>query len=380
MKLSKVKIYDIRRFEKNISTSELLEKSGYIKQVQSGLYVQMNLMKRVINNIEKIIKQELDKVSCLEIGLNQLQSADNWKKTGRYDSYGAEMFKLKDRSDKEMIFTGTNEELVTSVARDYVKSYKDLSFTFYQINNKFRDEIRCNSGLIRSKEFSMMDAYSFNRNKQELEVTYSLMRECYKNIFDRLGLKYRIEVADSGEIGGSVSEEFIVETSEGDIEIGHIFQLDTKYSSLLDAKYVDNDNVKKDIVMGCYGIGISRLAQVIADAGRIGNNFNFSSDVSAYEYGIIVANVKNERQREVGEFLYKQISSRGYSVYLDDRDLRIGQKLNEIDLIGTSNKLLIGNKIESNIYEKKTLSTSSWAEVNMKEAQEIKNNLGFYIF
>ena len=363
MRLSNTKIYNTKRIGKDVSTSELLEAAGYIKQVQSGLYVQMNLMKRVVNNIERIIKEELEKFSCLEIGLNQIQSADLWKKTGRYDSYGAEMFKLKDRNDKEMIFTGTNEELVTSVAKDYVSSYRDLSFTFYQINNKFRDEIRCNGGLVRSKEFSMMDAYSFNRNKEELEITYANMRECYKNIFDKLGLKYKIEVADSGEIGGSVSEEFVVETSEGDVEIGHIFQLDTKYSSALEAQYVDADNIKKDIVMGCYGIGITRLAHVLADVGRIGNCLNFAKDISAYQYGVVVANVNNDKQREMGEFFYNRLLKEGYSVYLDDRDLRIGQKLNEIDMIGISNKVLIGNKSENNIYEMKTLSDSKWKEI-----------------
>lgn len=368
MKLSSTKIYDMQKFGKdNLSTSELLEKSGYIKQIQSGLFVHMNLMKKVMNNIERIVKNELENVGCLEIGLNQIQSADLWKKTGRYNTYGAEMFKLKDRSDKEMIFTGTNEELVTQVAKEYVASYKDLSFTFYQINNKFRDEIRCNGGLVRSKEFLMMDAYSFHRNKKELEDFYSIMRECYINIFNRLGLKFRIEAADSGEIGGSVSEEYIVETSEGDVEIGHIFQLDTKYSESMGATYADSDNTEKAIVMGCYGIGISRLAQVVADVSRVGNCFNFSENVSAFQYGIVIGNVKNEEQRQAAELMYNDIKEQGYSIYLDDRDVRIGQKLNEIDLIGTTNKILIGNNIKDGIYETKKLSNSNWVECYLEK-------------
>jgi prolyl-tRNA synthetase len=364
MRLSNTKIYDIKKIGKdNLSTSDLLEKAGYIKQIQSGLFVQMNLMKRVINNIEKIVKDELEKVGCLEISLNQIQSSNLWKKTGRYDTYGAEMFKLKDRSDKEMIFTGTNEELVTHVVKEYVSSYKDLSFTFYQINNKFRDEIRCNGGLIRSKEFLMMDAYSFHRTKEELVEYYSIMRECYINILNKLGLNFSIVVADSGEIGGSKSEEFVITTSEGDIEVGHIFQLDTKYSEKMEATYADKDNTEKLIAMGCYGIGISRLAQVIADIGRIDNCFNFNENTSAYQYGIIIANVNNEKQKDAGLMFYRHLQLRGYSVYLDDRDIRIGQKLNEIDLIGTTNKILIGNKVENNLYEKKTLSNSIWKEI-----------------
>jgi prolyl-tRNA synthetase len=363
MRLSDTKIYDMMKVEKIISTSDLLEKSGYIKQVQSGLFVQMNLMKRVINNIEKIIKEELDKVGCLEIELNQIQSADLWRQTGRYETYGSEMFKLKDRMNKEMIITGTNEELVTTIVKDYVKSYRDLSFTFYQINNKFRDEIRCSGGLIRCKEFSMMDAYSFHKTKDELESFYEKMRTCYISIFNRLGLKYIIESADAGEIGGSTSEEFVIETSEGLIEVGHIFQLDNKYSSMLGATYTDKDGLTKDIIMGCYGIGITRLAQVLADFGRVGNCFNFSEEVSAYKYGIVIANVNEEKQMEAGDKIYKDLISKGNSVYLDDRDIRIGQKLNEIDILGISNKILIGNNVSENIIEIKKKSNDSWTKV-----------------
>jgi prolyl-tRNA synthetase len=374
MRLSRTKIYDMRRIEKgNLSTADLLERSGYMKQIQSGLYVQMNLMKRLINNVEKIVKQELEKCGCLEIELNQLQSADLWKQTGRYENYGAEMFKFKDRSDKEMIISGTNEELVTSVVKDYVNSYRDLSFTFYQINNKFRDEIRCNGGFLRGKEFSMMDAYSFHASKEELEEYYSKMRECYINILNRLGLKFKIEAADATDMGGSISEEFVVNTSDGEIEIGHIFQLDTKYSEKLDASYVDKNNTKQFIVMGCYGIGITRLAQVLADVGRIGNCFNFKSDVSAYEYAVIIGNVNNEKQKEAGEFFYKNLLKLGHSVYLDDRDVRIGQKLNEVDILGTTIKLLVGNKIEDNIYEMKTLSGNKWVEFKLNDMKKMES-------
>lgn len=373
MKLSKNKIYNLVKIQKGkvYSTTELLESYGYLQQVQSGLFVQMNLMKMVVNNIEKIIRDELWKVNAMEIGLNQLQSADIWKQTGRYETYGSEMFKLKDRNDKEMVITGTNEELVTLVAKNHIVSYKDLSFTFYQINNKFRDEIRCNTGLIRCKEFSMMDAYSFHTNKEELEIAYAEMRECYKRIFDRLGLKYRIEVADSGEIGGSVSEEFIVETSDGDIEIGHIFQLDTKYSSKLNLQFVDHEDHKQDVVMGCYGIGISRLAQVIADVNRDGNFLNWQSNVydsvAAYQYAIIVADVRDEKQMELANDLYVEYkNNRGLKVYLDDRAINVGAKLNEADCIGSANKILIGKNIKDGYYEIKQLSNDSWKKIELK--------------
>lgn len=351
--------------KEKLSTADLLERTGYIKQVSSGLFVQMHFMKLVMNNIEKIVREELNKISALEIGLNQLQGADVWKQTGRYNDYGAEMFKLKDRSDKEMVFTGTNEELVTVVAREYVESYRDLSFTFYQINNKFRDEIRCNTGLIRCKEFLMMDAYSFHANKEELETRYNEIKNCYIAIFDRLKLKYRIETADSGEIGGSVSEEFIVETSDGDIEIGHIFQLDTKYSSKLEAEFIDEKGDKQDIVMGCYGIGISRLAQVLADVNRDGNNFNWSRELSAYSHVIIVADVRNEEQMKVAEKIYDVLKMKKKNVYIDDRNLRVGEKLAEADILGSANKILIGKNIIDNNYELKKRSNDSWEKMSL---------------
>jgi len=364
MRLSKTKLYKMQRIEKGekLSTSELLERSGYIHQVQSGLFVQMHMMKRVINNLEGIVRRELDSVSCLEIGLNQVQSADLWKQTGRYDTYGSEMFKLKDRQGKEMVFTGTNEELVTYAAKTYVESYKDLSFTFYQINNKFRDEIRCNTGLIRSKEFLMMDAYSFHEDQESLASQYAVMRTSYENILTRLGLKYRIESADSGEIGGSFSEEFVVETSEGDVEIGHIFQLGTKYSESMDLQYVDRTGSKQHVHMGCYGIGISRLAQVLADVNRTDNSFNWGKGVSAYDSVIVVADVRNEDQMTLADRMYKALLVKGESVYLDDRDVRMGQKLTEADVIGTTNKLLVGRKAKENIYEVKI--NGNWEERN----------------
>lgn len=362
MRLSKVKIYNSTKIQKDkiYSTTELLEHYGFIRQVSSGLFVQMYLMKTIVNNIERIIKEELNKVYALEIGLNQIQSADIWKQTGRYETYGSEMFKLKDRSDKEMVITGTNEELVTLIAKNYVISYKDLDFTFYQISNKFRDEIRCNTGLIRCKEFSMMDAYSFHAAKEGLEKRYNEMRECYKSILNRLGISYKIEKADSGEIGGSVSEEFIVQTSDGDIEIGHIFQLDTKYSSKLEAQFSDSNDQKKDIIMGCYGIGISRLAQVLCDVGRTGNCFNFISTVATFAVHIIVGDVRDEKQMQIAEVLYNKYLQQGNSVCLDDRSVGVGIKLNEADNIGSNYKILIGKNINDGYYEAKTTSTSTW--------------------
>lgn len=372
MKLSKTKLYETERINDiETSTIDLLISSGYLRKMSNGLYCYMNLAQRCINNINNIIKEEFENIGCLEIGLNQLQSADSWKETGRYDTYGKEMFKFKDRSDNDVIISGTNEELVTSVAKNWVTSYKDLDFTWFQINNKFRDEIRCSNGLIRCKEFIMMDAYSFNKDKASLELTYNEVRECYKKIFDRLGLAYRIVKADSGEIGGSVSEEFVVDTKEGEIEIGHIFQLDDKYSSKLGVKYVDENNESKNVLMGCYGIGVSRLFQVLAESGRDDKFLYFDKNVSAYEYVVVVVDSKKEEQLKLGEEIYEFLKSKNKTVVLDDRKYKVGKKLFEADSIGYTKKILIGKKAIENKIEIKT--NNEWSEIEKEELDKILN-------
>ena len=360
MKLSKNKLYKMERINKDsLTTIELLETAGYVKKMSNGLYVYLNLAQRVINNINRVIREEFDEIGMAEIGLNQLQTSELWKKTGRYDDYGKEMFKFKDRNDNDMIISGTNEELVTGVAKEFITSYKDLSFSWFQTNNKFRDEIRCSNGLIRCKEFVMMDAYSFNLDKEDLEKTYSEVREAYKRIFDRIGLKgkYKIVTADSGDIGGSLSEEFIVKTVDGDVEIGHIFQLDDKYTSKLDVKYMDEKNKMKTAMMGCYGIGVSRLLQILAETGREENYLNFYMETSAYTWAIAIVDVKKEEQVRLAESLYDWIKNSdehaGESVVLDDRKCKIGKKLHDMDTIGYSRKILVGKNASEYKFEVK---------------------------
>lgn len=364
MKLSKNKIYKTERIkEGSLTTIELLENAGYVRKMSNGLYVYMNLAQRVINNINRVISEEFEAIGICEIGLNQLQSADLWKETGRYDTYGKEMFKFKDRNESDMIISGTNEELVTAVAKEFITSYKDLSFTWFQTNNKFRDEIRCANGLIRCKEFIMMDAYSFNLNKEDLERTYDDIREAYKRIFNRLGLIYKIESADSGEIGGSISEEFIVDTVDGEVEIGHIFQLDDKYSTKLGVEYMDENNKMKSVMMGCYGIGVSRILQVLAESGRNDDYLNFNEEVSAYKYAIAIVDVKKEEQVKLATSVYDYLKSIGESVILDDRKYKIGKKLHELDTIGFANKILVGKGAINDTFEVKI--NGEWVEKNM---------------
>ena len=361
MKLSK-QHFGLQKIGKDtVETVELLEKTGFIKQVSSGSYVYLHLMQNIINNVNDLVRRELRSADAMEIGLLQLQSADLWKATGRLADYGDEMYKVKDRKGRENVLVGTNEELVTFVAANHIKSYKDLNFTWFQINNKFRDEIRAHGGLMRGKEFIMMDAYSFHDNLLSLEDEYNVMRNCIVNILTSLGLDYRIEKADSGEIGGSVSEEFIV----NEVEVAHIFQLDDKYSKKLNGTYKDANNEDQYFLMGCYGIGITRLIQVIADAKRVDNFFNWGS-VASYEYGIVVANGNDTVQVEAATELYQRLRTAGKMVYLDDRGtVRLGEKLHEIDRIGTRNKVIVGKKADQRLAELKV--DGKWVEIGFDD-------------
>ena len=360
MKLSTYNFTKIGKISKDVSTIELLERTNFIKQVSSGSFVYLHLMQQTLNNVCNIIKSELNE-SCLEIGINQLQSAELWKKTGRYDAYGDEMFKFKDRKDRDMVLAGTNEELITDLASQKISSYRDLNFTWYCISNKFRDEIRTYNGLERCKEFVMMDAYSFHDNVENLTKQYDEMKRIFCRVFERLGLNYEVKKADSGEIGGSVSEEFVIDG----MEVAHIFQLDDKYSKTLDCKYVDRSNAYHNVMMGCYGIGISRLLQVIANVKRTNNYIDWGEGVSAYQYGIMIANSDDQCQKDLGNLIYARLKNLNRSVYLDDRNIRLGEKLNEIDVLGTFNKIIIGKKAADGMVELKHYQ--GWSEIHFEK-------------
>lgn len=358
MKLSKYNFMKISKLQENLETIDLLEEANFVKKVSTGSYVYLHLMQKIVNKINNLIREKLNDANCLEIGLTQLQSANLWKETGRYDVYGDEMFHFKDRKSNDVILAGTNEEQITKIASEMLQSYKDMNVTFYNISNKFRDELRCYNGLERCKEFIMMDAYSFHDNSINLKAEYANIRNAFVQIFETLGLKYEIKASDNGEIGGSISEEFIIDN----IEIAHIFQLDDKYSKALNAKYVDSDNSSKYMLMGCYGIGISRLIQVIANSFRKNNFLNWGK-FSSYDIGIIVADVNNETQLKFAEKLY-DILKKKHDVYLDDRQMKIGAKLFEIDTIGTYNKIIVGKGAVDEYLE---IKRETWCKISLEE-------------
>ena len=266
-----------------IASHQILLKGGYIKQIAAGIYSYLPLGYKIIKKIENIVREELNKIGCTELLMPALQPKDLWVESGRWDDYGKELMRLEDRHDRPFCLGPTHEEVVTAIARDSITSYKKLPVALYQIQTKFRDEFRPRFGLMRGREFIMKDLYTFHVDEQDLNKWYQMVRGAYINIFDRLGLHYRIVGADSGQIGGSSSEEFMVLCDIGEdviayseesdfannyelcklnvgdptpdgkgtikhakgIEVGHIFKLGTKYSDAMNLMFVDADGKKK---------------------------------------------------------------------------------------------------------------------------------------
>lgn len=359
MKLSKHDFLNIRKSNiEKLETIDLLEHANFIKKASSGSYIYLHLMQKIINKINCMIRQKMDQ-ECLEIGLTQLQSAKLWKETRRYETYGDEMFHFKDRKNNDMVLAGTNEELITDTIGRSLTSYKDLNITYYCISNKFRDELRCYNGLERCKEFIMLDAYSFHDTLQNLQDQYQKIRAIFISIFDELRLKYEIKKSDNGEIGGSISEEFIV----NGIEIAHIFQLDDKYTKSLEVTHVDKNNNNCYTLMGCYGIGISRLIQVIADNFRQDNFLNWGK-YSSYDVAILIADTRDTDQVNFATILYETLKKK-CDVYLDDRDIRLGAKLHQVDTIGTCYKIIVGKNAKDQIFEIK--QNNNWIKTSNYE-------------
>ncbi|MCM8807097.1 MAG: proline--tRNA ligase, partial [Candidatus Omnitrophica bacterium] len=209
---------------------KLLIRAGMIDKLASGVYTYLPLGLRVLKKVENIVREEMNKAGCIELLMPSLQPANLWKETGRFEKMGKDMITFIDRHNREMIFGPTHEEVITDIVRRYIRSWKQLPIILYQIQTKFRDEIRPRFAIIRAREFLMKDAYSFDVDERGLDNSYNLMKETYKKIFERCGLKFTTRKADSGVIGGKFSEEFVADGECSELEVGHIFKLGIEYS------------------------------------------------------------------------------------------------------------------------------------------------------
>lgn len=554
MKQSKIFIPTMREVpsEAEALSHQLLLKAGLIKQGTSGIYSYLPLATRVLNHISRIIREEMENIDAVEILMPALQQAELWEESGRWGAYGPELMRLKDRNGREFALGPTHEEVVTSIVRDELKSYKQLPLTLFQIQSKFRDEKRPRFGLLRGREFIMKDAYSFHADEASLDQTYQEMYNAYSRIFKRVGINARPVVADSGAIGGHHTHEFmalseigedtivysensdyaaniekaevkyypnekhtdikslekietpniktaqeladflnrpideIVKTmifkvdgefmmflvrghhelndvkvkayfetdsvematqdeivnllganpgslgpihnkdikiiadnfvkdlnniviganedgyhyinanverdfnideygdfrfilegeplSDGSgnakfaegIEVGQVFKLGTKYSEVMNAKFLDNQGKAQPLIMGCYGIGVSRTLSAIVEQNNDENGIIWPKSVTPFDLHLITINPKKEEQLELGDKLYSELQSK-YDVLYDDRKERAGVKFNDADLIGLPIRIVVGKNASEGIVEVKVRQTGESEEVHINE-------------
>jgi len=338
-------------------SQKLMHQSGMIDKLVSGIYSFLPLGLRVLKKVSNIIREEMDNAGAQEILMPSLQPASLWKESKRFGKMGKDMIVFKDRHNREMLLGPTHEEVVSDIVRKYVKSWKNLPLMFYQIQTKYRDEIRPRFGIIRSREFLMKDCYSFDRSDNEAENSYFLMRQAYEKIFKRCGLNTSVQTADSGVIGGKFSEEFIASGDCAELEIGHIFKLGTDYSEKLHVYFMDRDGIEKPAVMGCYGIGVSRVIAAIIEGNYDNHGIIWPISVAPFLCTIVPVNMSNSTTIETANIIYEDLISSGIEVLYDDRDESAGVKFADADLLGIPYRITLGRKLAERkveITERKT--------------------------
>ena len=382
---------------------QLSLRAGLVHMLSAGVYCYLPMGLRVLNRVEKIIREEMNAAGAHELFLSCLQPIDLWQRTGRDKTLAEVMIRFKDNKGKQMCLGPTHEEVITEIVRSYVQSYRQLPVTLYQIQTKFRDELRTRFGIVRACEFIMKDAYSFDCDEAGLKKNYQLMYEAYVKIFKRCGLDPIIVEADSGAMGGSVSHEFMITAPIGEdhvvqcsscgnahglkedfkegakcpkcssgtmekkvaIELGHIFQLGTKYSDALEALYLGEDGKRKQIVMGCYGIGVSRMIAAIIEASHDDGGIIWPKEVAPFDAEILPLQANDPESMALAMKYYDELKKAGVEVLLDDRDESAGRKFNDADLVGIPWKVIIGKrKLAEGAVELKNRRTQEVTVIN----------------
>jgi prolyl-tRNA synthetase len=416
-----------------IKSHQLMLQTGMIKQSAAGIYSWLPLGFKIMKKIETIVREEQNKIGTQEMLMPTIQSADIWKESGRYNDYGEEMLRIKDRQGREMLYGPTNEELVTDIFRSSIKSYKSLPQLLYHIQWKFRDEVRPRFGIMRCREFYMKDAYSFDIDDEQAKQSYNKMFYAYLKTFHKLELQAIPMAADTGPIGGDLSHEFIVlaETGESNvysdknifdiklsdynftnnslekmrkdfssfysvtdekfnkkdfekkiekknqiitkgIEVGHIFYFGDKYSKPLNCLVDHPEGKKVAVKMGSYGIGVSRLVGAIIEAKYIKNTMKWPKVVSPFDVVIIPSiNKNNSDSLEKSNRVYKDLKESGIDALLDDVDENISAKFKKHDLLGVPYQVIIGSKSTTDKFEFREVGE----EALMLTLKEIKEKL-----
>ena len=381
MQLSKYPLitYKETPVDAELTSHQLMLRAGLIKKLASGLFSWMPIGLKVLRKIEHIVREEMDRSGAYEVSMPAIQPADLWQETGRWEAYGNLLLKMEDRQGRLFCFGPTHEEVITDIVRNELKTYRQMPVNFYQIQTKFRDEIRPRFGVMRAREFLMKDAYSFHLDQPSLDLEYENMGATYNTIFTRLGLDFRKVRADSGEIGGSVSHEYHVLADSGEdeigycneedyaanvemiegntapnggklsftrgIEVGHIFQLGDKYSKSMNCTVLNDKGDSIYPLMGCYGIGISRIMASSIEQNHDESGIIWPEPLAPFQIIIIALNKNTEdttltKSRKI----YHQLKESGYEVLLDDRNERAGVKFADADLLGIPKRLIVSER------------------------------------
>ncbi|MEQ1648915.1 MAG: proline--tRNA ligase [Hyphomicrobiaceae bacterium] len=393
--------------EAEIISHQLMLRAGLIKQESAGIYAWLPLGLRVLQKVNAIVREEQNRAGAVELLMPTIQSADLWRESGRYEAYGKEMLRIEDRHEREMLFGPTNEEMVTEIFRTHVKSYRSLPLNLYHLQWKFRDEVRPRFGVMRSREFLMKDAYSFDLDAAGARHSYNKMFVAYLRTFARFGLKSIPMQADTGPIGGDLSHEFIILADTGEsevfchkdtldfatppsntnfddavtlqatvdkwtslyaatsekhdvaayeaieagkrvsargIEVGHIFYFGTKYSEPMKAQVQGPDGKPVTVHMGSYGIGPTRVVAAVVEASHDANGIVWPVPLAPFEVALINLKSGDKDCDQACNDLYHKLEQAGLSVLLDDTDERAGAKFASMDLIGLPFQLIVGPK------------------------------------
>ncbi|MDR0384352.1 MAG: hypothetical protein LBH47_03465 [Christensenellaceae bacterium] len=362
--------------DKENAANVLLHRAGFLRRTMNGFYTLLPLYLRSIQKIAVIIRKEMEDLGCLEILFSNISSKEVFIESGRWDKFGGEMFRLFDRNKREMALSPTNEESACFIAKSFLNSYTQLPFAMFQIQKKYRDEIRPRGGLMRGREFTMKDCYSFHLNDDDLHNFYNKMRAAYTNIFNKIQIKAVPVAADNGAMGGKVSEEFIyrpTDKTKEEVELGHIFELGNYYTEKMNLSVTSKSNASAPLTMGCYGIGLDRCIYAVVDSHKDANGIVWPNTIAPY---LIYLTFVREENRKIADKIYKKFNG-AYEILYDDREMSAGIKFKDADLIGIPYRIIIGKDIENDEVEFISRDGSIKKKIKIKE---IKDELRRIIF
>ena len=387
--------------------AELLIRAGYIHKEMAGGYSYLPLGLRVLSNIENIIREEMNALGGQEIKMATLHPSEKWKQTGGWETVDV-LFKLQSRTEKEYALGQSEEEIVTPIAQEYVASYKDLPVAVYQIGQKYRDELRAKSGILRGREFGMKDMYSFHESQQDFDRFYAIAKEAYLKVFTRAGLDAKVTEATGGSFSEKLSYEFMVLTDAGEddivycpscthcanaevtkvkeggtcpkcgkgvlakaraAEVGNVFDLGQKYPKAFGFTYKDKEGREQTPVVGCYGIGTTRLMGTIVEVFSDEKGIVWPKSVAPFGVHLIsISGASGEDVKKEADALYTSLRQKGIEVLYDDRDLRPGEKFADSDLLGIPTRVVVSEKtLKENKFEVKDRKTGSISMLSLPD-------------